>query len=105
MKESDVVKHLKKVVAEMRGTTRKVKWEGRKHAPDLLVLLPLTSCWVETKAPGVKAREGQLREHARLRASGMHVYVLDTIGAVDEWARGATEYSWVRATMLTGSRP
>lgn len=85
MKESDVVKHLKKVVAEMRGTTRKVKWEGRKHAPDRLVLLPLTSCWVETKAPGVKARDGQLREHARLRASGMKVFVLDTAEAVDEW--------------------
>ena len=85
MKESDVVKHLKKVVAEMRGTTRKVKWEGRKHAPDLLVLLPLTSCWVETKAPGEKARAGQLREHARLRASGMKVFVLDSIEAIDNW--------------------
>lgn len=87
MKESDVVKHLKKVVAEMRGTTRKVKWEGRKHAPDLLVLLPRTSCWVETKAPGVKAREGQLREHARLRASGMKVFVLSTTEAVDTWGK------------------
>lgn len=85
MKESDVVKYLKKVVAEMRGTTRKVKWEGRKNAPDLLIMLPLTSCWVETKATGEKAREGQLREHARLRASGMKVFVLDSVEAVDEW--------------------
>lgn len=97
MKESDVVKHLKKVVREMRGTTRRVKWEGRKHAPDLLVLLPLTSCWVETKAPGVKAREGQLREHARLRASGMKVFVLDTIEAVDSWAELHTIVSFARA--------
>ncbi len=87
MKESDVVKHLKKVVKEMRGTTRKVKWEGRKHAPDLLVLLPLTSCWVETKAPGKAARLGQLREHTRLRASGMRVFVLDSLEAVDKWAK------------------
>lgn len=86
MKESDVVKHLKKVVREMRGTTRKVKWEGRKHAPDRLILLPLSSCWVETKAPGKAARLGQLREHARLRASGMKVYVLDSVEAVDSWA-------------------
>lgn len=85
MRESDVVKHLKKVVAEMRGTTRKVKWEGRKHAPDLLILLPLTSCWVETKATGEKARLGQLREHARLRASGMKVFVLDSVEAIDNW--------------------
>lgn len=85
MKESDVVKHLKKVVREMRGTTRKVKWEGRKNAPDLLILLPLTSCWVETKAPGVKARERQLREHVRMRASGIKVFVLDSVEAVDDW--------------------
>lgn len=85
MRESAVVKHLKKVVREMRGTTRKVKWEGRKHAPDLLILLPLTSCWVETKATGEKARAGQLREHARLRASGMKVFVLDSVEAIDNW--------------------
>ncbi len=86
MKESDVVKHLKKVVRKMRGTTRKVKWEGRRSAPDLLILLPLTSCWVETKAPGKAARLGQLREHARLRASGMKVFVISSIEEVDAWA-------------------
>ncbi len=91
MKESDVVKHLKKVVKEMRGTTRKVKWEGRKHAPDLLVLLPLSSCWVETKAPGKAARLGQLREHARLRESGMQVFLLDSVVSVDAWARGPAD--------------
>lgn len=89
MRESDVVKHLKKVVAEMRGTTRKVKWEGRKHAPDLLILLPrlFANCWVETKALGVKARAGQLREHARMRAAGMRVFVLDSVEAVDNWRK------------------
>lgn len=91
MKESDVVKHLKKVVAEMRGTTRKVKWEGRKHAPDLLVMLPTTSCWVETKAPKKGATLGQQREHTRLRASGMRVFVLDTVGAVDNWRAGTLD--------------
>ena len=86
MKESDVVKHLKKRVKEMRGATRKCSWEGRKNAPDLLVLLPLTSCWVETKAPKKGPTIGQQREHARLRASGMKVFVLGTIEEVDEWA-------------------
>lgn len=85
MKESDVVKHLKKVVREMRGTTRKVSWEGRKHAPDLLILLPLTSCWVETKAPKKGATLGQQREHARMRASGVKVFVLNSVEAVDNW--------------------
>jgi hypothetical protein len=86
MKESDVVKHLKKVVREMRGTTRKVSWEGRRNAPDLLVLLPLDFCWVETKAPGLGATLAQQREHARLRASGMRVFVISSIEEVDAWA-------------------
>ena len=90
MKESDVVKHLKKVVAEMRGTTRKVSWEGRKNAPDLLILLPLTSCWIETKAPKKEATRGQLREHTRLRASGMKVFVLDSVESVNTWRGGMT---------------
>jgi hypothetical protein len=102
MKESDVVKYLKKVVKEMRGTTRKVKWEGRKHAPDLLVLLPFSSCWVETKAPGKAARLGQLREHARLRASGMSVFVLDSIAGVDEWRTSGIKAIEFRMGMTNG---
>ena len=87
MKEADVVKHLKKVVREMGGDTRKARWEGRKHAPDRLILLPrlFANCWVETKASDVKAREGQLREHVRMRASGIKVFVLDSVEAVDNW--------------------
>lgn len=92
MRESDVVKHLKKAVREMRGTTRKVQWEGRKNAPDLLVLLPLSSCWVETKAPKKGPTITQQREHARLRASGMKVFVISSIEQVDAWA---AEYRWV----------
>ena len=87
MRESAVVKKLKAVVRELRGTTRKVKWEGRRHAPDLLVLLPLAHCMVETKATDKQARAGQAREHARLRASGMPVFVINSEEQIDQWRR------------------
>ncbi len=86
----------------MRGTTRKVKWEGRKHAPDLLILLPLSSCWVETKAPGKAARLGQLREHTRLRASGMKVFVLDSVDAVNNWVYSFCGRTWPLEGMTNG---
>ena len=39
--------------------------------------------WVELKAPGQKPTAAQSREHARLRAVGQDVRVLDSVDAVD----------------------
>lgn len=95
MKESDVEKYLEKVVKSLGGETRKVKWIGRPHAPDRVVMFPLSPgtvgnhqpvIWVELKRPGGKARAGQLREHTRMRRLGQNVVVLDSIGAIDKWA-------------------
>lgn len=86
LKERDVARHLKKVVARLGGEVRKVAWEGRPHAPDYLVMLPGRSIWVETKRPGESARAGQHREHERLWRAGMRVLVVDSIEAVDAWA-------------------
>lgn len=87
MRESEVVAHLKKWVSFLGGETRKAKWEGRRHAPDLLVLLPGKACLVETKALGKRPRPGQLREIERLRKSNLRVFVLDSAAAVEIWAR------------------
>lgn len=94
MKESDVEKYLEKVVKSLGGETRKVKWIGRPHAPDRVVMLPFrggsidegSTIWVELKQPKKGARAGQLREHARMRRFGQNVVVLDSIGAIDKWA-------------------
>jgi hypothetical protein len=85
VRERDVAKHLKARVKELGGEWRKVRWEGRSHAPDILVLLPGTSCWVEAKRPGKEAEEGQAREHKRLWQSGQRVLVASTIEGVDDW--------------------
>lgn len=88
VKERDVARHLKRVVAGLGGELRKVRWEGRPHAPDYLVMLPGRAVWVETKRPGEEARAGQHREHERMWRSGMQVMVLDSVEAVDEWVEG-----------------
>ena len=90
MRERDIEKHLVQRVKALGGEVRKVAWIGRRGAPDRLVMLPnawhgATTCvWVELKAPGVKAPSYQLREHARMRAMGQRVVVIDSIEGVEE---------------------
>ena len=95
MRERDIERHLVKRVKELGGEVRKVQWVGRRGAPDRLVMWPAypflslasmawDSCWVELKAPGVKPEPYQLREHARMRAMGQRVVVIDSIEGVEE---------------------
>lgn len=102
MKESTIEAHLVKRVKALGGEVRKVQWIGRRGAPDRLVMLPArpwtdmvfglprnkvkppSSVWVELKAPGVKPGAHQVREHARMKAMGQRVEVIDSIEAVEE---------------------
>ena len=77
MRERDVESALIKIVARLGGEVRKVKWIGRRGAPDRLVMLPDTSVWVELKRPGEALEDYQRREHQRMRKSGMTVFVFD----------------------------
>lgn len=68
------------------GEVRKVSWIGRRDAPARVLFLPLgRAIWVVFKAPGENPRPWQLREHARLRAMGQRVVVLDSVDAVDSF--------------------
>jgi len=101
MRERDIERHLVKRVKELGGEVRKVVWQGRRGAPDRLVMLPAlrpdaTGCytprpnglyWVELKAPGVKPEAYQLREHERMRKMGQRVVVIDSIEGVEELLR------------------
>lgn len=87
MRESRIEQHLVDVVKDMGGIAYKFKSPGRANVEDRLVMLPRARLWlVELKATGEKPNEAQLREHARHRALGFNVIVLDSIEAVDEWA-------------------
>lgn len=100
MKESTIERHLVRSVKAAGGQVRKVQWIGRNSAPDRVVMLPARTLspssidcawcrpagrvvWVELKAPGQKPTAAQSREHARMRAVGQDVRVLDSVGAVD----------------------
>ena len=95
MRESTIEKYLVKRVKELGGEVRKVKWIGRRGAPDRVVMFPVTAqlfidggwgtaLWVELKAPGEKPKPHQVREHNRMRAMGQRVVVIDNIELVDE---------------------
>lgn len=94
MRERDIEDYLVKRVNAMGGEVRKVKWIGRRGAPDRLVMLPArvtingigmnNSAWVELKAPGEKAKPHQAREHERMRKMGQRVEVIDSLAGVEE---------------------
>lgn len=93
MRESYIEQYLCAKVKELGGEVRKVQWIGRRGAPDRLVMLPAKYCykelmneptiWVELKAPGEKVKPHQAREHARMRAMGQRVEVIDSLDGVD----------------------
>lgn len=87
MRESVIEKYLKDQVKRRGGEVRKLAYQGRRGAPDRQVLLNGRHPLVELKAPGVKPEVHQLREHDRLRAAGLDVYVIDSIEGVDALIR------------------
>ncbi len=105
MRERDVERHLVARVKALGGEVRKLKWVGRRGAPDRVVMLPPsadrfvevhspdistkirwmpTILWVELKRPGGEAEAHQAREHARMLKMGQRVLVLDTVEKIDE---------------------
>lgn len=89
MKEARVETHFVRGVKRKGGEVRKLAWLGRRHAPDRIVFWGNAELdFVELKAPDKDARDGQAREHKRLRELGFSVYVLDTIEKVDIYLGG-----------------
>lgn len=67
-------------VKELGGTCEKFVSPGRRSVPDRIVTLPGGKIiFVELKAPGNKPTELQLRDHARRRALGCDVRVIDNM--------------------------
>ncbi len=83
MLERDIEDGLKKLAARLGGEVRKVKWIGRRGAPDRLVLLPGCSVWVELKKPGEPLQDHQRREHERMRKAGLAVFTFDNLHAME----------------------
>lgn len=84
MRESDIEKYLVGTVEMLGGECRKLRWIGRRGAPDRVIMMDGDTIWIELKATGEKAKPHQLREHARIRKMGQRVEVIDSVEAVDE---------------------
>jgi len=82
MRESEVEAYLVKRVKELGGEIRKVKWIGRRGAPDRYVIL-YGGFFIEVKSPGERLRDEQKKEIKRLMQHGVSVWVADTPTRVD----------------------
>ena len=87
MLEKDIEAHLRDKVKDADGIAFKFTSPQRRSVPDRLILMPVAEehmdivaryvRFVEVKNTGKKATDAQLREHARLRALGFRVQVID----------------------------
>ena len=84
MRESDVENYLIEKVKLQGGEIRKVKWIGRRGAPDRVVFLG-GAHFVECKAPGEKPEPHQRREHRRMLNHDVMTWVLDSYKAIDRF--------------------
>lgn len=99
MRESLIEAYFVAQVKAMGGEVRKVRWIGRRGAPDRVAMLPAQrggdnvlprparTIWPEFKATGKKATAAQGREHKRMRDMGQRVEVIDSFERVDEVLR------------------
>ena len=79
MLERDIEAALVRRVKALGGMCEKFTSPGRRSVPDRLVTMPDGRIvFVELKAPGKKPTENQIRDHARRRALGCEVVVIDS---------------------------
>jgi len=77
--------YLRKRVKAEGGQIRKLRWIGRRGAPDDFVWWPgPRSAFIEVKAPEGRLSVLQNREIGRLREDGFKVYVVFNFGDIDK---------------------
>lgn len=88
--EAKIENYLRKQVKAGNGQIRKLKFIGRRGAPDDMVWMPGWS-WPkmpECKAPGEPLKDHQKREHKRLKKMGIFCCKIDSKEDVDRFLRG-----------------
>jgi hypothetical protein len=80
--ERDIEGHLVRRVEAIGGEIRKVKWIGRRGAPDRLVMYK-GATFVELKRPCEEIEVYQAREHLRMRRHGLAVRMINTFEGID----------------------
>lgn len=75
--------HLKARARALGMTLRKLSYEGRRGAPDWLVMCPNGFGCIELKSEEGKVHPLQQREHRIMRMAGMRVYVCRNAFQID----------------------
>ena len=84
MRERDIENALKLRVKALGGMSEKFTSPGKRSVPDQLVTLPDNRIiFVECKAPGKRPTRKQHADHARRRALGCDVRVIDSLEQVE----------------------
>lgn len=103
--EGKIEKHLVDRVRATGGVVRKLKWLDRSGAPDRMVWWPpehparaADIFFVELKAPKKKPNVEQLKEHKKMRDSGLRVIVIDSEEKIDAFVKAPMFYrgEWFR---------
>ena len=85
MLEKAIEQKLYKRIKAIGGECEKFTSPGRRSVPDRLVTLPGGRIvFVELKSCGKTPTENQLRDHARRRALGFTVLVIDSVEGIDD---------------------
>lgn len=76
--EGKVQKYVQKRSKELGGLVRKIAYEGRRGAPDLLVAFPggIIAFFEIKKSEDTEAASHQRAEHDRLSRRGANVFVI-----------------------------
>lgn len=83
MLEAEIENHLRKQCKALNLLLRKVKWIGRRGAPDDVLIGLGNVVFLELKKKGEKPKPHQQREINRMRLHGAWVETLDSIEAID----------------------
>lgn len=82
VRESLIEQTLVRRVEALGGLCEKFASPGRRGVPDRIISMPGgVVVFVEVKAPGKKPTRLQLHDHARRRALGFRVEVIDSMDA------------------------
>lgn len=70
LRENDIEGYLVRQVQGLGGEIRKVRWIGRRNAPDRFIMLNRKTGWLELKRPSKEPTGAQHRELKRLTDHG-----------------------------------
>lgn len=103
--EGKVVAFLVRRCKELGLHQRKLAYEGRRGAPDRLIVGFECFAMIEVKAPGQKPRREQVREIEVLRNGGIPVYVCDCTESVEGILEDLRERSDINRINILGEGP